>query len=255
MLIRDGSLKREEWITIDFNQVASSNLYPHRVVADEFALSSFYNNLAVDKLYNKDYRASVALINAAIQVDPYNSDAWVNLAAVYSRNALYDAALAALETAVGFESDNESALSGLVRLHTRRGDEESAARYASEMKSRRERNPYFHFALAQAAYEQGKYELSEAHANTAIDLRSRSGLFYYTRALSQYKQGKLASAQASLELAQQRARTLPRSKQRYALELAARINAEQGIIFDIDAQSDTKQESAIKPAPEISPDV
>jgi len=254
VLIRNGSLKRDDWVTVDFNRVASSRFYPHRPVGDEFALSSFYNNLAVDKLYEKNYRASVALINAAIKADPYNSDAWVNLAAVYSRNDNYQAAVAALETALRFEADNESALSGLVRLHTQLGNPESAARYASEMESRRERNPYFHFALAQAAYEQGKYPLSEAYANAAIDLRSRSGLFYYTRALAQYQQGKLESASASLALAQQRARSLPGSKQRHALDLAERINAERGINLDLGVTPQVQRESTVKPAPEPVPD-
>lgn len=233
VLVRDGGLPRKDWLTVDFNQVATSNLYPHRAVADAFALSSFYNNLAIDELYKNNYRASVALINAAIQADPYNSDAWVNLSAVYSRNNRLDAAIAALETARQFEPDNESALAGLVRLLNRRagpGDIDSAAGYASEMKSRRERNPYFHFALAQAAYDQGNYAQSEIHANAAIDLRSRSGLFYYTRALSQYQQGKLESARASLVLAQERSDSLPSSKQRHALTLAERINQERGVM-------------------------
>lgn len=231
VLVRDDKLPRTEWLTVDFNKVATSNLYPHRTVADEFALSSFYNNIAVDELYQKNYRAAVALLNAAIDVDPYNSDAWVNLAAVYSRNSRFDPAIESLKTALALEPSNESALAGLIRLFKQRGDTETAEFYASEMKSRRERNPFFHFALAQAAYDQGDYAQSERHANAAIDLRSRSGLFYYTRALSQYQQGKLASASASLLLAQERAKSLPSAKQRYALTLAEQINKERGVIF------------------------
>ena len=235
VLIRDSKIPRSEWLTVDFNKVATSNLYPHRIVADEFALSSFYNNLAVDQLYLKNYRASIALIHAAIKVDPYNGDSWVNLAAVYSRNHKLEAAIESLKKAVELEAGNESALAGLVRLLQARGDLQGAAFYASEMNSRRQKNPYFHFALAQAAYEQGDYKQSEKHANAAIDLRSRSGLFYYTRALSQYQQGKLESASASLLLAQEREKSLPDSKQQYALALAEQINKERGVIFTPDS--------------------
>lgn len=231
VLVRDTLLPRSEWLTVDFNKVESSSLYPHRAVDDTFALSSFYSNLAIDKLYKDDFRATVAFLNAAIKTDPYNSDAWVNLAAVYSRNRRDDAAIAAFETALELEPGSESALAGLARIYTERGDTTRAQAYSEEITSRRERNPYFHFALAQAAYQNGDYAGSESHANAAIELRSRSGLFYYARALSQYQQGKLEGASASLQLAQERSKSLPSSKQRYALTLAERINKERGEIL------------------------
>lgn len=233
VLIRDPRVPSADWVTVDFNKVATSSLYPHRTVSDAYALSSFYNNIAVDYLYSGNYRATVTLLAQAIEVDPTNADAWVNLAAVYSRHSMLEETRAAFTHALKVEPGNESALAGMVRLLKAEGNKEEALRVAEEMRSRRERDPYFHFAMAQAAYEQQDFDQSITHINRAIELRARSGPFYYLRALVQYAQGHFSQASASLEMAQKRKATLPMRKQQHALLLATRINeraaAEKGL--------------------------
>lgn len=228
VLVSDKKLSSANWVTIDFNKVASSSIYPSRPVSDAYALSSYYNNLAVDKLYAKDYRATVALLAQAIEIEPNNSDPWVNLAAVYSKHNKDVQAQAAFEAALRAEPGHESALAGLARLYTDRGEPQTAAVYTNEIKSRRERDPYFQFATAQAAYENKAYEKSLKHIDKAIDLRAR-GSFFYLKALVHYARGELTMANTNLKQAQDRKRTLPSKKQEHALLLAQRINAQTAI--------------------------
>jgi len=225
VLISDTRIPSKNWITIDFNKVASSSIYPHTPVSDAFALSSYYNNLAIDKLYAKDYIQTVALLAKAIEVEPNNADAWVNLAAVYSQHDKDEEAKATFEAALRAEPGHESALSGLARLYGDRGERELAAAYTNEIKTRRERDAYFQFATAQAAYELKSYDKSLKHVNQAIELRAR-GTFYYLQALVHYARGDLEQASVSLTNAQNRKRTLPSKKQEHALVLAQRINAQ-----------------------------
>ncbi len=225
VLVSDPKISSSSWITIDFNKIASSSIYPHKPVSDAYALSSYYNNLAVDKLYAEDYRATVALLAQAIEIEPNNSDAWVNLAAVYSKHRKDKQTQAAFEAALRAEPGHESALAGLARLYTNRGELDVAAVYTNEIKTRRERDPYFQFATAQAAYENKAYAKSLKHVNQAIDLRAR-GSFFYLKALVHYARGELNMANTSLKQAQDRKRSLPSKKQEHALLLAQRINAE-----------------------------
>ena len=225
VLISDPRKPAKDWITIDFNTVASASIYPHLPVSDAFALSSYYNNLAIDKLYEDDYKATISLLAQAIVLEPNNSDSWVNLAAVYSRNHKDTDAQAAFEAALRAEPGHESALAGLARLHKARGEHEIAARYTNEIKSRRERDPYFQFATAQAAYENKAYNTSLKHIDQALELRAR-GTFFYLKALVHYARGELALASTNLQKAQSKRRSLPAQKQEHALLLAERINAE-----------------------------
>lgn len=236
VLISDARIPTKDWLTVDFNKVASAALYPHTPVSDSFALSSFYNNLAIDQLYAGDFRATVALLAQAIEMEPNNADAWVNLAAVYLRHKKSGDAQRAFEAALRAEPGNESALAGLARLFEAQGNSERAASYTNEIKSRRDQDPFFQFATAQAAYEQKAYQTSLQHINRAIELRER-GAFYYLQALIYHAQGKLNLASASLAQAQLRKRSLPAKKQEHALLLAARINektaVEQGLIDEV----------------------
>jgi len=228
VLIVDPRSSSSNWVTIDFNKVASASIYPQAPVSDGYALSSYYNNLAIDKLYLGDYRSTVALLAQALEIEPNNSDAWVNLAAVYSKHKKDQEAQAAFEAALRAEPGHESALAGLARLYSDRGDHTQAAVYTNEIKSRRERDPYFQFATAQAAYENKAFEKSLKHVNKAIELRAR-GSFFYLQALVHYAQGELTLASESLAQAQDRKRTLPSKKQEHALLLTQRINAETAI--------------------------
>lgn len=222
--VRDPRMPPSEWVTVDFNKVATSSLYPHSLVSDSLALSAFYNNLAIDELYQQNYRASVRLLAQAIQTHPTNGDAWVNLAAVYSRNKKFAEAKRAYETALIAEPNNESASAGMLRLLRETGDFEEAELFAEEMRLRRERNPYFHFAMAQAAYDQNAMRQSLTHVNRAIELRNNVGAFYYLRALLEYNRGNLNAARASLADAQARKRSLPPKKQEHVLLLAERLS-------------------------------
>ena len=228
VLVSDKKLSSSNWVTIDFNKVASASIYPSKPVSDAFALSSYYNNLAVDKLYTRDYKSTVALLAQAIEIEPNNSDAWVNLAAVYSKHNKDAETQAAFEAALRAEPGHESALAGLARLYRDRGKLETAAIYTNEIRSRRERDPYFQFATAQAAYENKAYEKSLKHIDKAIELRAR-GSFFYLKALVHYARNELSMANTSLKQAQDRKRTLPSKKQEHALLLAQRINAQTAI--------------------------
>ena len=223
VLISDPRTTSADWVTVDFNTVAGSTGYPQTPVSDAIALSSFYNNLAVEKLYAGDFEAAVAYLAQAIEVEPNNTDAWVNLAAVYSRHNKLDEMQAAFEAALRAEPGNESALNGLMRLHKSQGELLKSEYYKNEIRTRRYNDPYYQFARAQAAYDQGAFRQSLQHVNRALELKKR-GTFYYLRALVHYTQGDLTLASENLAQAQKRKRSLPVAKQEQATLLASQLN-------------------------------
>ena len=221
--VRDPAKTQSDWLTVDFNRISSSSLYPHQTVSDEFALSSFYNNMAVNHLYQQRIPETLALLRAAIEMAPYNPDAWVNVAALYSRAQQYDNAIEAFNIALETSPNNETALSGLARMHKILGHQEAAETYQNVLTRRRERNPFYHFATAQAAYEQHDFATSLESIDRAISLNRRMPHFHYLRGLIQYQLDNDREALRSLANARAGGRRLDDRKQSHAIDLMARI--------------------------------
>ena len=215
VLIRDKGTPRDQWLTVDFNQIAADKGTPHRTVSDNFALSSFYNNIAVDHLYASRFQESLHAMRAAINVYPKNTDAWTNLAALYSSLDKREPSIAAYEVALSIDPKHESALTGLEQGYKLLGNTELADHYHSVLAERRQRDPYYHFALAQAAYTNGDYEGSKDSIKRALELNERPAGFHYIHGLAQYKLEDYENALVSLTRATKRRRQLlPRQQVR-----------------------------------------
>jgi len=213
VVIRDPGTPKSSWLTVDFNQIAADSGTPQRTVTDRFALSSFYNNLAIDHLYASRFAESLVLMRSAIRAFPTNADAWTNLAALYSSLDKREPSIAAYEIALSIDSRHESALTGLEQSFRLIGNTELAEHYHSVLAERRERDPYYHFALAQAAYANGDYIASTERIERAIKINRRPAGFYYIRGLAQYQLEDYENAFGSLTTAQKRERQLlPKQK-------------------------------------------
>ena len=204
VVVRDNRAAPGEWITVDFNQIASDPSTPHRTVTDEFALSSFYNNIAVQHLYAGRTEESMHYMRAAIRAFPKNADIWTNLAVLYSSRGKRMTSIQAYEIALSIDLKHDSALNGLQQSYDLIGNTELSEHYRSILVERRKRDPYYHYALAQAAFDNGDYEASSHSIERALELNKRPAGFHYIRGLTHFKLEDYETALASLTKAQKK---------------------------------------------------
>ncbi|MEM7218839.1 MAG: tetratricopeptide repeat protein [Pseudomonadota bacterium] len=217
----ESDLLGERAVTVDFNQVQNVGLFPHRLVKDDFALSSFYSNLAVDSLYAQRLREALRLLALANEVAPENPDPWVNAAVVWSSAGNVRKAHSALAGALTVDPTNESALSGLARIFEARGDQERADWYRQTIQRNRDADPYYQFARARAAFDKNELNDSKTYITRAITLRGSIGHFHYLAGIVHYRLGDYDAARTALEAAHTVRSPVSSAKREHTLRLLA----------------------------------
>lgn len=187
--------------SVDFNDVLPDPEYPRHEVSDAEATALFYANRSISLLRAGEIRPAFAHLKRAILLSPENSDFWINLGALYSKQEHYQEAIQAYEIALHHEPSSRGAMSGLSRAHHVLGNQELAELYEAAVSAYREKNPYFHFAVAQAEYENAHYDKALDAINAAIDLKYRSGRFHFLKGLTEHKLGETEAAQQSFKRA------------------------------------------------------
>ena len=106
---------------IDFNAPNFREGYPSRAVSDRYAVALFYSNLGAEALSAGKYELSFASLRAALRA--YDMPAiWVNLGVLYARQGLYEHAEAAQLHALEADPGEQSALVNLVSVYSSLGE-------------------------------------------------------------------------------------------------------------------------------------
>lgn len=201
--------------------------YPQHRVSDEYAIAQFYNNRAMELLFEGDIVQAFHLIRAALQLEPELAFLWGNLGTIYRRGHWYDEAEIAYRQVLSLEPSNLMAMSNLGRLYRQMAASDNdgyylqQADYFDQLASRyRLKNPYYHYHLAQQALDQRAFDVALTHIEAAIDGYREDHRFYFLAAKIHGALGQARHAQAHLHKAAKWTRD-ETQKRRYHNKLAA----------------------------------
>lgn len=188
---------------VDFNAASFNKKYPTHPIADRDAIALYYNNVGAEALIREEYAESFALLREAARTQRDIADVWVNLGVLYSREEQSDYAEAAYLRALEVDPGQSSAMVNLVSIYSARGETALADEYEQRIRRYREINPYYHFDVARAAFEEERFEDALAALRSAIRLKHDDEDFYELRGRVLQELGRADKASASFERARE----------------------------------------------------
>ena len=186
---------------VDFNRAEFKGNYDSRRVSDNYAVSLYHSNVAVEALQRQDYRAAFSQLKRGIEVGPQIASLWVNLGVLYSRRGLLNEAELAYEQALVLEPRNKSALVNLTKVSRQLGKTEQAEQYAQRVRRYLNSNPYYFRHRAQRALASGEIDAALQHIDRAIALKKDEHQFHYLKGVVLYQAGRAGLAQKSFSKA------------------------------------------------------
>jgi len=188
-----------------------------RMVKDDYAKALYLNNLGAGALLDNNLPLAWAYMTKAIAVEPTAIDSWVNLGVVFRRNNQLDDAVAVLERALQVDPYQRSAMNNLYEVYLEQGNQKAADRLQVRVDHYRQDNPYFLLQLSQEALDLDRYDESISLLQRAIKKKDDDHLLYYALAKTQHLSGENNRAEISMSRARELA---PQNVQaRYARSL------------------------------------
>ena len=191
---------------VDFNDAEYNGNYKTHKVTDDYALSLYHGNVAVEALQSRNYREAFRQLKRGIEVSTDIAGLWVNLGVLYSKMKQFSMAESAYKHALTIDPRNKSALVNLVNVSTYLGKDGEAARYEQRVQRYLKSNPYYHQHQAQRALDSQLLDEALREINRAIALKDDEHQFYHLRGLVHYQAGRIDIAQKSFRDAQRVAR-------------------------------------------------
>ena len=182
---------------VDFNVAEYDGNYATQKVSDDYALSLYHGNIAVEALQRRDYREAFRQLKRGIEISPDVAGLWVNLGVVYSRNAQLTMAENSYRQALAIEPRNKSALVNLINVNRHLGKLEEAENYQRRVQRYLRSNPYYHQHLAMMALDDDLVDEALRHVNRAIALKDDEHQFYHLEGLVHYRAGRVELAERS----------------------------------------------------------
>ncbi len=170
-------------------------------LTDEQAFAQYYNNLAMDSLYEKDYQQAYLYALKALQLDRRAAFIWSNLGVILSRLDKLDHAEAALLQAIQYDSGEQAAMVNLAALYRARGAFEQALELEKRVARYRARNPYYLLASAKEAYQHADYAAALGLLSKALALKNDEALLFAMLSQTHAAMGQHDKAVSSLHKA------------------------------------------------------
>jgi tetratricopeptide (TPR) repeat protein len=213
-------------ITIDFDPQQGMEKFHTQERSKSQIVSNFYVNKAADYIISNIPNSAYAYLRAAINENPYNEGAWLNLGVLFSQHQLFDYAEVFYEMALTVSPEFTSSYDNLALLYKRQGKEQKAKVLQSRLHKKRLTNPYYHMVQGDIALEGNDYKLAIANYKKAISLNHRAHEFYFSLAKAYFQSGDVENATHSLRSAMRRARDKD-LKLRYASKMSALVASRQ----------------------------
>jgi Tfp pilus assembly protein PilF len=186
---------------VDLNRENYNVDYPQGKVDDSYAEAQFYNNRAMEKLFEQDLKQAFRYQRKALQLAPKLEFLWANFGTIYRRAGHFDEAEVAYRRALELSPRNLLVISNLGRLYRQLERTEEAQQFESMAHRFRMNNPYFRYHLAEEALEQRQFVQASAHIEAAIDSYNEDHRFFFLAARVDSALGRSASARKNLERA------------------------------------------------------
>lgn len=169
-----------------------------RILSDQEGKALYFNNLAMDALFENDLPAAHAYLVKAIETAPRLTDAWSNLGVVLARNKQWEDAETAYLTALKIDATERSALGNLYEVYVAQDRFGEAQAIKSKVERYRRQNPYYLLALSNEAIELENFEESISLLNRAIAKKEDEHRLHFAMARTKYLFGQEDEAATSL---------------------------------------------------------
>jgi Tfp pilus assembly protein PilF len=174
-----------------------------RIMRDSEATAMYFNNLAMEALFNSDLPTAYAYLGKAIETAPGFSDPWSNLGVVLYRNGQIRDAELAYRTALMINPAELSAMGNLYDLYMDEENLTAADDLEKRVERYRQENPYYLMLLSDEALEQREYNESIKLLNRAIAKKEDEHRLHFALARTQYLSGHPDAAESSLNRARE----------------------------------------------------
>ena len=171
-------LSNGQSLVFDVSTNVSQQLGSFDIISDQTAKVLHYNNLAMEKFFQKEYVKAYEFLAKAMTFDASVDISWVNLGAVYRHNGQLEEAEAAYKAALKINRDSYTAMNNLAVLYQLKQDWQQFDLYLEKTKSYRLRNPYYHLDIALQAEENHDYTSAIKSMHKAIKLKNNEPEFY-----------------------------------------------------------------------------
>ncbi len=205
---------------VDLNMENYDLDYPQQRVSDEYAMAQFFNNRAMELLFEEQWQASFRHLRAALELQPEQAFLWGNLGSLYRRAEFFPEAELAFKKSLELDSRNLMAMSNLSRLYRQLGQERDADILEKRVVYHRLNNPYYRYYQAQQALDTRELAQALTHIEAAIDGYDKDHRFHFLAAKVSSAQGKFTRAQKYLQRAAQLTKDRAQ-KDRYSHKLDA----------------------------------
>ncbi len=205
---------------VDLNMENYDLDYPQQRVSDEYAMAQFFNNRAMELLFEEQWQASFRHLRAALELQPEQAFLWGNLGSLYRRAEFFPESELAFKKSLELDSRNLMAMSNLSRLYRQLGQERDADILEKRVVYHRLNNPYYRYYQAQQALDTRELAQALTHIEAAIDGYDKDHRFHFLAAKVSSAQGKFTRAQKYLQRAAQLTKDRAQ-KDRYSHKLDA----------------------------------
>lgn len=192
-------------IIIDFDPQQGARKLAADAISKSEVVSFFYANKAADYMVENKPSKAYAYLRAAIEHNPINSGAWLNLGVLSSQNRFYKEAESYYAMAIKLRPSFTSAYENLAILYARQGDTEKADGILDNLHQKRLKNPYYHVVKGDIAMEKENFKDAIKHYKKAIGLNQAPHEFHFSIAKAYYRLGDMENTQRYLEKAKRRA--------------------------------------------------
>lgn len=197
-IVDTGKLPKQ---LVDISMEEYDYSYQQRIIPDQLAVAQYYNNRAMELLYDKEYREAYRYLVKAITLVPNVSYLWSNLGSLFRRADQMQAAELALRIALEISPRNLTAISNAARIYTDLGRHELAERLEKKAEYYRLRNPYYRYKLGLDAFLEKDYSSALTHTQAAIQLYPKEHRFYFLEGMIYLQNGSKERAKQSLDKA------------------------------------------------------
>ncbi|GLR71153.1 tetratricopeptide repeat protein [Agaribacter marinus] len=200
-------------LIVDFDPSRNAKKFDSVELTKRQIVSYFYNNKGAEHLINGESAKAFAYYKAALEADPKNEGAWLNLGVLYSRNDMLEHAEEAYLHATSLKSNYLSALENLANIYKRTDRLEASKSLEARLHKKRLKNPYYHSMLAEHALIEEKPSDAIVHYKQAIKLNNRPHEFYFGLAKAYYAIGDFSRSSDALKKARMRSNDRRTSEQ------------------------------------------
>lgn len=200
------------YIDVNFDEFDPS--YRQRRLSENDVLVNFYNNVAVELMFEGNYSGSYEAFMRAMALDAETPYVWSNLGVMLRRAGQLALAKEAFLIALDENKFEYIAASNLSRILRAEGDVAFASTVDEWLDRYRRKNPYYLLALANQFYEEKDYVAADRHIARAITIRPDDHRLHFMRAKVLAALGNKEAVLQELAAAEDRALD-PQHKKKY----------------------------------------